>query len=74
MKREAIMSLGAGSDGIGGFRAGRDGGRQSGAAAYGAFAVRATIFVAVLLASLLLIAVDVRFGVTPTETDVMTAM
>jgi hypothetical protein len=36
--------------------------------------VRATVFVAVLLASLLLVAVEVRFGVTPTDTDVMTTM
>jgi hypothetical protein len=54
--------------------AGRDDGHRSGATALGAFAVRATVFVAVLLASLLLVAVEVRFGVTPTDTDVMTTM
>lgn len=68
------MTSGVGSDHIGSLSAGRDDGHRSGATALGAFAVRATVFVAVLLASLLLVAVEVRFGVTPTDTDVMTTM
>jgi hypothetical protein len=74
MKREAIMHLRVGSGDVGSFRAGRDGGRRSRPAAYGAFAGQATLFIAVLLASLLLAAVQVRFGGTPTDAGEITTM
>ena len=63
-----------GSDEIGSFRAAQDGGRQSRPAAYRAFAMGATLFIAVVLASLLLVAVEVRFGVAPSDSDMITTM
>jgi hypothetical protein len=74
MKREAIVDLRAGSDGLGSVRAGRDVRQQSRPAACGAFAARASLFIAVLLASLLFAAVEVRFGVPPSEIDEITTM
>jgi hypothetical protein len=68
------MDLRAGCDDAGNFRLGREGRRQSRSAACGASAVRATLFIVALLASLLFAAAEVRFGLTPSDLDATTTM